>query len=230
MTTRLRKNAGFSALGCSDDEEDIDVDESMPTSQAISNRVDEITDATEGDTGNGDDGDSECSNGNSIADDGEGSDAKKKCWRPSLVVVLVSLAASIALLVDGSLYSTIPANYQSIGLQAWQVGVILSANRWVRLATNHSLQKAYQWKPTQLMVLCVLVSVAVNFLYILPPPFAVFLILRLLWGMAWSVIRCCSVDAVVMFSKPAEFGRSMGTRDSLTRIGFFGGNLLGGIL
>ena len=51
-------------------------------------------------------------------------------------VVFIALATAFSLLGDQMLYSVLPTYYAELGLMPYQVGLILSVNRWVRLITN----------------------------------------------------------------------------------------------
>ena len=51
-------------------------------------------------------------------------------------VALVALATAFSLLGDQMLYSVLPTYYDSLGLTYIQVGVILSANRWIRFRSE----------------------------------------------------------------------------------------------
>jgi hypothetical protein len=53
-------------------------------------------------------------------------------------VILVALATAFSLLGDQLLYSVLPSHYTALGLLPYQVGLLLSANRWIRLLTKDS--------------------------------------------------------------------------------------------
>ena len=59
----------------------------------------------------------------------------------SQAVVFIALATAFSLLGDQMLYSVLPTHYAEIGLMPYQVGLILSVNRWVRLITNTLAEK-----------------------------------------------------------------------------------------
>ena len=46
---------------------------------------------------------------------------------------LLGAATAFSLLGDQTLYSVLPVYYGDLGLSPMQVGLLLSANRWVRL-------------------------------------------------------------------------------------------------
>src|SRR5919199_1259812 len=51
-------------------------------------------------------------------------------------VVAVSVAVAAAILGDSLLYAVLPTGYEQLGLEVGMVGVLLSANRFVRLLSN----------------------------------------------------------------------------------------------
>jgi MFS family permease len=55
---------------------------------------------------------------------------------PPRWVVAVSLAVAGTLPGDSLLYAVLPIVWSELGLELWMVGVLLSANRLVRLVTN----------------------------------------------------------------------------------------------
>ncbi len=55
---------------------------------------------------------------------------------PPRWVVVVSLAVAATLPGDSLLYAVLPIVWAELGLELWMVGVLLSANRFVRLVTN----------------------------------------------------------------------------------------------
>ena len=58
-------------------------------------------------------------------------------------VFTVSVALAITLLGDAMLYAVLPAKAVSMGIPIALVGVILSVNRWVRIATNFGAAGAF---------------------------------------------------------------------------------------
>ena len=55
--------------------------------------------------------------------------------------MLISLATAFSLLGDQMLYSVLPTYFTEIGLMPYQVGLVLSANRFIRLITNHLAER-----------------------------------------------------------------------------------------
>ena len=52
-------------------------------------------------------------------------------------VVWVGGATAFSLLGDQTLYAVLPTYYLELGLMPWHVGILLSANRLVRVFINH---------------------------------------------------------------------------------------------
>ena len=56
-------------------------------------------------------------------------------------VVLVGSATAFSLLGDQMLYSVLPTYYTELGLLPIQVGILLAANRFVRIFINHWIER-----------------------------------------------------------------------------------------
>jgi len=51
-------------------------------------------------------------------------------------VLVVAMAVAISLLGDSTLYAVLPSHADPLGIKLAFVGILLSANRFVRLLTN----------------------------------------------------------------------------------------------
>ena len=86
--------------------------------------------------------------------------------RPSRPVVLVALATAFSLLGDQTLYSVLPTCYTELGLMPYQVGLILSVNRWIRLLTNHLAERlCRRYSLTLLLMLSLTLGAATTVVY-----------------------------------------------------------------
>lgn len=155
-------------------------------------------------------------------------------WGPGRVsrtVGLVGGATAFSLLGDQALYAVLPVYLGQLGLSAIQVGVLLSANRWVRLLTNHLAHRVLERADFRILFVGALVlGVATTAAYGLTRSFTVLLVARLSWGLAWSFIRQGGVMRI-MDAAPAEItGRTMGTYNAISRIGSVLGLLGGAVL
>ena len=55
---------------------------------------------------------------------------------PSLPVFNISTAVALSVFGDAALYTILPSYYPHIGILPFQVGILLSINRWIRLVTT----------------------------------------------------------------------------------------------
>ncbi len=151
---------------------------------------------------------------------------------PPKPVLLVSGATAASLLGDQVLYSVLPVYYESLGLVPLQVGILLSANRWIRLATNHlaHVVTARIDAHRNLFIAAFALGVLTTAAYAATGRFTVLLAARIAWGVAWSFIRHLGV-LHIMSSAPADTaGRTMGQYNAISRVGavlgLFGGAAL----
>ena len=151
--------------------------------------------------------------------------------RPSRTTVFTATATALSLLGDQALYALLPLYFQEIGLLPIQVGILLSANRWVRLLTNHLAERLVDRFPVNLMlVLSLALGALLSLAYAYISSFLVLFIARCLWGLCFSFIRHISVMGVASSTEPQNLGQMMGFYNGITRIGSVLGIVLGGIL
>ena len=145
-------------------------------------------------------------------------------------VVFIALATAFSLLGDQMLYSVLPTHYAEIGLMPYQVGVILSVNRWVRLITNTLAEKLCQrYNLTALMTGALILGAVLTAVYGVVTSFPILLIARMLWGLSWSFIRQIGLMTVVDTTPPSMIGQRMGFYNGVSRLGSLAGNFLGGL-
>jgi DHA1 family multidrug resistance protein-like MFS transporter len=155
----------------------------------------------------------------------------KDRYYPRLSVMLVSAAVAFSLLGDMALYTLLPLNFSDLGLLPFQVGILLSVNRWIRLLTNHLAERMISRFSTTLLFSAALISgSAVALIYGTAPPFLLFLAVRLLWGFCWSLIRQIGVMTSINTAEEGSVGTAIGYYNGITRMGVIAGTLLGGIL
>ena len=151
--------------------------------------------------------------------------------RPSRTTVFTATATALSLLGDQALYALLPLYFQEIGLLLIQVGILLSANRWVRLLTNHLAERLAERFPVNLMlVLSLTLGALLSLAYAYFSSFLVLLVARCLWGLCWSFIRHISVMGVASSTKSQNLGQMMGYYNGISHIGSVIGIVLGGIL
>ena len=151
--------------------------------------------------------------------------------RPSRTTVFTASATALSILGDQALYALLPLYFQDIGLVPIQVGILLSANRWVRLLTNHLAERLVDRFPVNLMlVLSLALGALLSLAYAYISSFLVLFIARCLWGLCFSFIRHISVMGVASSTEPQNLGQIMGFYNGITNIGSVLGIVLGGIL
>jgi MFS family permease len=146
-------------------------------------------------------------------------------------VVLVSLIVGSCLFGDSLLYSVLPANVPSFSLKVAFVGVILSANRYIRLVSNSWAAWVYDRVglrgPLALAVLGTVISTAT---YGLSKGLWPLLLARILWGICFSFLRLGGLLTVLDESTDRNRGMLIGVFNSIWRTGSLIGVVLGSIL
>ena len=144
---------------------------------------------------------------------------------------MTSLSVAAALLGDAMLYVVMPSRPELWHLTIIQVGVLLSANRLVRLFTNPLssvfIEKFGVYTPFRVSLLA---SLGVLVAYAFSKNFIVLLFARLLWGTCWSVLRLVSQWVASEQSTSENLGFNLSSNVSVIRIGSIGGAVFGGIL
>lgn len=126
------------------------------------------------------------------------------------------------------LYAVLPAYFTQLGLSAIEVGILLSANRWIRLLTNQLAHAASPRLPPRVLLAGAFTLGAFTTLgYAATSSFAVLVAARLAWGLAWSFIRHIGVLEVIAHAPADAGGRAIGFYNGISRIGTVAG-LLGG--
>lgn len=145
-------------------------------------------------------------------------------------VWFIGAATAFSLLGDQALYSTLPIYFEELGLRPFEVGIILSANRWIRLLTNELAHRLVERVDQRLLfVLAVTVGAATTAAYASTPGFLLFVLLRLGWGLCWSFIRHLGVLSVIAAADENRAGHATGRLSGISRAGSVGG-LFGGAL
>ncbi|MCH2521317.1 MAG: MFS transporter [Dehalococcoidia bacterium] len=150
---------------------------------------------------------------------------------PSSQIFFCSLAVAAALLGDAILYVVMPSQPELWGITIVQVGILLSANRIIRLLTNplsSEIMRKYGVVKPFMGAMCS--SVIVLVIYAYSKNFFVLLLGRLAWGACWSLLRLGAQWTALEESKGQNLGFNLSYNASVIRIGAIGGALFGGIL
>ncbi len=152
--------------------------------------------------------------------------ARRAVW----LVASVGATVGLAIMGDSLMYSILPLAAPSLGIALPLVGVLLSANRLVRLLSNLGASRFYERMPAKWpFVISVVLGLAATLAYGVVTGFALFLGARLLWGIAWSGLRQGGYQAV-WAGAPTARGRLTGLLWGLVRLGSAISVLAGGWL
>ncbi len=129
------------------------------------------------------------------------------------------------------LYSVLPVYYGALGITPIEVGIVLSANRWVRLLTNELAHRMVTLTNQRVLFVGALgLGVVTTIAYVATSYFAVLLGARLAWGLAWSFIRHFGVQSLMQDVAATRVGRTMGVYNGISRAGSVAGLLGGAVL
>ena len=148
-----------------------------------------------------------------------------------LPVIAVALAVAATLLGDSMLYAVMPSQPEAWALSVPAVGVLLSANRFVRLLTNSLAAVAFERLGSRApFTFALVLSVVVTLAYGWVTAFVVLLVARLAWGTCWSLLRLGGFWTVLDEATDDNRGLLMGAYSAIVRMGSVGGALIGATL
>lgn len=144
----------------------------------------------------------------------------------------LGLCIILSLTGDMTLYAVLPAYGSALqGFDLASIGLILSANRLIRLGSNPLVGLLLAGAPRRGFVLAGFGLGAVSTLmYAFSNGTGLFLAGRLLWGICWSLINIGSYTMVLDAAGERERGWATGVLQSLTFVGMALNPFLGGLL
>lgn len=158
---------------------------------------------------------------------------RKPFFRISPATALVSVvsgAVGFAIMGDSLLYAILPLARGELGLSPQQVGLLLSANRLVRLFSNSWLSAIFaRFGPYRAFVISSILGVLTTAAYGLKFGFIVLLLARIGWGISWSGLRQGTFQSI-WAGDQANAGRLMGLMWGLVRGGSAFSAVVGGFL
>jgi predicted MFS family arabinose efflux permease len=142
----------------------------------------------------------------------------------------VAAAVGLCILGDSLLYTILPLEADNLGLSLAMVGVLLSANRLVRLATNGWASALFErWGPYRAFLAACVLGLLSTTLYGASRGFIVLLAARMMWGAAWSALRQGGYQAVWSGDSGSK-GKLTGLLWGIVRLGSASSVILGGML
>ncbi len=150
---------------------------------------------------------------------------------PGTIAAGLAVAYSLALLGDNLMYVFLPSHPETAGIAAASLGIVLSANRFVRLATN-SLgglvsDRFGRRAPYLAGMVLALASTAG---YLVSDSLWPLVAWRVVWGIAFSLISVGGIAIVLDLSRADNRGRTVGGYSSLIQLGALIGFVLSGVL
>ncbi len=150
---------------------------------------------------------------------------------PWQVLLAVGIGTCLSLIGDSALYTVLPTHTADAGVVLASVGILLSANRWVRLVANGTVGwLSDRWPRRWVFVPALFLGAVSTAIYALRPGFALFLLGRLLWGVAWSGIWVAGNAIIFDISNGDNRGRWVGYYHVSFFLGAASGSILGGLL
>ncbi len=146
-------------------------------------------------------------------------------------IVATAGAMSLALLGDQMLYVVLPAHPEAAGIGVAALGLVLSANRFIRLAAN----PLAGWLSDRLgrrrpYLLGMALAAASTGMYLAAASLWPLLAGRLVWGAAFALLSVGGLAIVLDVSPPHARGRGVGLYQSLVQCGTLLGLVLSGVL
>jgi MFS family permease len=145
-------------------------------------------------------------------------------------VVAIALITTVSLLGNAMLYIVLPVYWREFGLDAlWQIGVLLSFNRFLRLPLGPVTGWLYRRITRRSAVmLAVALAAVTTWSYGYLHGFWALLLMRGLWGAAYSILRLGGQLTVISASTDTTRGEMTGTYNGLWGLGHLVGLLVGG--
>jgi len=144
---------------------------------------------------------------------------------------LISIIVALSLLGDALLYVVLPARSGDFNVLIWQIGILLGANRLIRLLTNElagrMVDRLGSKKP---LVAAVIIGASITISYALCRNFWCLLAARILWGGCWSILRVEGYLAALNLATDRNRGKIIAIYQAIIRSGAGGGVLIGGFL
>jgi MFS family permease len=147
-------------------------------------------------------------------------------------IIALSLITAVCLAGDSMLYIILPIQWREIGLNSlFQVGLLLSINRFVRLPLNPLIGYIYtKVRFHNGILFAVTLAGVTTFSYGFVDGFSGWILLRSLWGISWSLFKMGAFLLIINLASESNRGNLIGTYNGLYRLGSLVGMILGGFL
>jgi MFS family permease len=145
-------------------------------------------------------------------------------WPAWRALLAISVGTTLSLMGDTAMYAVLPTHVAEAGVTLASVGLLLSANRWIRLLLNGPAGVLYdRWPRRWFFIPALFVGALSTALYGWTTGLWPLLIGRLLWGVAWSGIWVGGNTIILDVTREHDRGRWAG----LYQLSFFLGGVIG---
>lgn len=146
-------------------------------------------------------------------------------------VVVIAAITAVCLLGDSMLYVVLPTHGGELGITSlWKIGLLLSANRFVRLPLNPLVGSLYRRISHRKGILIAVILASITTACYGISSFWLLLLMRCIWGLAWTFLRLGSYLLILSVSNDQNRGYYMGIYNGISRLGSLVGMLAGGFL
>lgn len=151
--------------------------------------------------------------------------------RPTRVLLPLGLAICLSLFGDLTLYAVLASERHTVGLSIGAIGVMLSINRLIRIPGNPLIGTLYdRVGRRRLFLLGMGLGALSTFGYSVATGFWPFLLTRLTWGTAWTLLNVGGMAIIHDIGTSTNRGRLSGAYNAWILVGFAVGPLFGGVL
>lgn len=146
-------------------------------------------------------------------------------------VVIVAIITAVSVLGNEMLFVVMPIYWKFFGLTSlWQIGVLLSANRLIRIPINSLVGWCYEKiSKRNGLLIAVFAATVSTYSYGILKGFWLLLMMRVLWGIAWSFLRLGGYLTVMSNSTRKTSGHFIGLYNGIWGLGALFGMLIGGL-
>lgn len=152
--------------------------------------------------------------------------------QPRRQVIIFALLTAACVASDAMLYVVLPVRCMDAGLSSlWEVGLVLSLNRLARLPLNPVIGWVYSRLSVKTCtIFAALLSLLIPLGYTQAASFAAWAALRVLWGLAWSLLKLGGLFTVMDAAGEHDRGYLIGLYTGTYRLGNLAGMLGGGLM
>ncbi len=130
--------------------------------------------------------------------------------------IIVITIVGLGMAGDAMIYCLLPVAPESFHITIFQIGILLSVNRFVRLVTNEiSSTVVTRLSSDRPLIIAVWLSIFITLGYAIPWGFWWLLFLRILWGGCFSLLRIEGYIATIRYSSRETLSRFMAWHETI---------------